>query len=110
MAQARRLVCSVCGRAITAWSDGNPYYIDEAGVKRYAYHPDPKRRLCIGNDSPHLCLGCGAEFAVDSRAPVSTCSACGSAEITPTYELAGRPCPHCRAGVFHADPEFFAVS
>ena len=40
MAECRRFVCSGCGRKIDAWSDGNPFYIDETGKKQYAYHPD----------------------------------------------------------------------
>jgi hypothetical protein len=31
---------SGCGRKIDAWSDGNPFYIDETGKKQYAYHLD----------------------------------------------------------------------
>ena len=57
MAMAIRFVCGGCERTIEAWSDGNPYYIDEAGAKKYAYHPDHERlSKCIGNDDPHLCL------------------------------------------------------
>ncbi len=51
-------------------ADGNPYYIDEAGGKQYAYHPDHERlALCIGNDIPHLCLSCGKKFRLDSAPP-----------------------------------------
>jgi hypothetical protein len=72
MTQAQRFVCDRCGHAVEAWSDGNPYYNDEAGDKQYDYHPNRERLArCIGNDSPHLCLGCGTEFKVDSRAPVA---------------------------------------
>jgi hypothetical protein len=68
MAAALRYVCEGCGRAIEAWSDGNPYYIDEAGTKQYAYHPDRERLdRCIGNDCPHLCLACGETLMVYSR-------------------------------------------
>lgn len=40
MAMGARLVCSHCTRAVEAWSDGNPYYLDEQGNKHYAYHPN----------------------------------------------------------------------
>jgi hypothetical protein len=32
-----------------------------AEKKEYAYHPDPERERGIGNDSPRLCLECGAQ-------------------------------------------------
>jgi hypothetical protein len=39
MAEARRFACGSCSFSVTAWSDGNPYYLDETGEKQYAYHP-----------------------------------------------------------------------
>ncbi len=55
MAQGLRYVCGGCGHVIEAWSDGNPYFIDETGAKQYAHHPDHERLAwCIGNDSPHI--------------------------------------------------------
>jgi len=51
MAQGIRLVCENCSKAIEAWDDGNPYYLDRRGRKKYAYHPDPKRERCTGNVS-----------------------------------------------------------
>lgn len=111
MAEALRFVCDGCGRAVAAWSDGNPYYFDETGVKQYAYHPDHDRLArCIGNDTPHLCLGCGAEFKVDSRDPVEACPGCGSAELAAAFRLDGRQCPHCKAGLFAVDPSFHLIS
>jgi DNA-directed RNA polymerase subunit RPC12/RpoP len=111
MAQAVRYVCGGCGYAITAWSDGYPYYIDRAGGKQYAYHPDHERlALCVGNDSPHLCLSCAHEFIVDSKAPVAACPKCGASELTETYQLEGKRCPYCKAGVFAADPDFLCIS
>ena len=63
MADMKRCVCDNCHKAIESWSDGNPYYIDEAGAKKYAYHPDHERlSKCIGNDDPHLCTACGDVF------------------------------------------------
>ena len=110
MAEGQRFVCGNCQRAIEAWSDGNPYYLDESGHKKYAYHPSDLLALCIGNDSPHLCLACGTEFKVDSRAPRTTCRKCGGADIVHTWELEGRRCPYCKVGTFAADPEGRAIS
>lgn len=111
MAQAIRFACDRCGRDIRAWSDGNPYYIDEAGEKRYAYHPDHDALdRCVGNDTPHLCLACGVECMVDSRAPLSNCPECETGELVETYELAGRRCPECKTGKFVKDPDFYAIS
>ena len=111
MAEAFRFVCSGCRRAIEAWSDGNPYYIDEAGAKQYAFHPDHERLdRCIGNDSPHLCLSCGAEFKVDSRAPIAACPSCGASDIVDSYQLGGCRCPYCKSGTFAADPDFHCIS
>lgn len=111
MAEALRYVCSGCRRPIEAWSDGNPYYLDEAGVKHYAYHPDHENLArCIGNDTPYLCLGCGAEFKVDSRDPISTCPTCGATELADKYQLSNRQCPYCKAGAFLIDPGFHCIS
>ncbi len=54
MALGLRFVCDPCGHAIDAWDEGNPYYFDENGTKRYAYQPCRERDLCIGVESPHL--------------------------------------------------------
>ena len=111
MAEGLRFVCSGCGHAIEAWSDGNPYYFDEAGTKKYAYHPDhEKLGRCIGNDSPHLCLSCGQDFMVDSRAPISACPKCKAHEIENTFQLEERRCPICKAGVFASDPDYHCLS
>ena len=111
MAEARRFVCGNCDKTIESWSDGNPYFIDDTGEKQYAYHPDHENLAkCIGNDSPHLCLGCGAEFMVDSRAPIKACPKCDSEEIADTFDVGGKRCPYCKDGVFAADPDFICVS
>lgn len=34
MAEGVRYICSTCGKAIEAWSDGNAYYLDDAGRKQ----------------------------------------------------------------------------
>ena len=111
MAEALRYVCTRCSHAIEAWSDGNPYYIDEAGSKQYAYHPNHELLArCIGNDSPHLCLSCGNETMVDSEAPAAACPKCGEPKLAYTYELDRQPCPYCKSGVFAVDPGFSAIS
>ena len=111
MAECIRYVCGHCGKDITAWSDGNPYYIDEHGQKQYAYHPNHELlERCIGNDSPHLCLSCGNEFKVDSREPVSACPSCEADGFVGTSQLGGQRCPYCKTGFFSADPDFHCIS
>ena len=111
MAQGFLFVCGGCKRSIEAWDEGNPYYLDEKGEKQYAYHPrHDLLALCVGNDSPHLCLACGHEFMVDSRTPTTACPKCGADEIETTWELAGKACPYCRTGTFARDPTFAAIS
>jgi DNA-directed RNA polymerase subunit RPC12/RpoP len=111
MAEAIRYVCRSCEKTIEAWSDGNPYYFEVSGQKKYAYHPDHENLAkCIGNDSPHLCLGCSEEFIVDSEAPITACPKCSHAEIADIFDLEARTCPYCKAGVFRADPDFVCVS
>ena len=112
MAEGIRNICDQCGKSIEAWSDGNPYYIDIlSGKKEYAYHPDHEGlKLCIGNDSPHLCLNCGKKFKVDSRSPITKCPKCSSDKIMDTFLLSGHPCPYCKKGVFSLDPDWHAIS
>jgi DNA-directed RNA polymerase subunit RPC12/RpoP len=110
MAEGVRYVCGNCHRAIEAWSDGNPYYLDDKGAKKYAYHPSPEVERCIGNDSPYLCLACGKKFMVDSRAPIERCPKCKSSEIVACFDLDGQQCPYCKSGLFTADPDFGAIS
>lgn len=113
MAHCTRFACTHCRRAVEAWSDGNPYYRDEHGRKRYAYHPDHAALdRCIGNDDPHLCLACGATRVVDSaqRSRPARCRRCGGADLVPTTDLGSRRCPYCATGTFAPDPEFFAIS
>lgn len=110
MAESLRYVCNHCDRAIEAWSDGNPYYINKSGAKQYAYHPDKELSYCIGNDSPHLCLDCGQEFMVDSRSPAKACIHCGSSQFIDKFKLEGSTCPYCKIGQFYTDPDFFCIS
>jgi hypothetical protein len=49
MAQGIRLVCENCANGIEAWDEGNPYYLDRGGKKRYARHPEPERALALGS-------------------------------------------------------------
>ncbi len=109
MAEAVRYVCGGCHRAIEAWSDGNPYYLDDDGTKRYAYHPDHERlERFIGNDSPYICLSCGTEFMVDSLAPASSCPKC--CDFAATFHLDGQRCPFCKDGEFAPDPNYRCIS
>jgi len=85
MAEAVRYVCGGCYRAIEAWPDGNPYYLDD-----------------------DVC--CGAEFMVDSLAPETTCPKCGSGDFAATFNLGGQRCPFCKNGVFTPDPNYHCIS
>lgn len=103
--------CTSCARSVEAWSDGNPYYLDEAGEKQYAYHPNHEDLArCIGNDDPHLCLSCGAEQMVDSRDPHTACRACGAEQLHDTWRLEGKDCPWCAEGVLRRDPRVHMIS
>lgn len=110
MAGCIRYVCQNCGFDLESWDEGSPYFIDERGKKRYAFHPDPDRDKCIGNDSPYICLECGKQFKVDSRAPRTNCPKCKSVDIVDTSDLQGKRCPKCKKGVFMRDPDFFLIS
>ena len=109
MATGMRFVCRGCDKSIETWDDGNPYYI-ENGRKQYAYHPSGLLELCIGNDTPHLCLSCGHEFTVDSNAPITECPECKSDIIARTTELGGKACPYCKKGMFVVDRGWHAIS
>jgi hypothetical protein len=110
MGMCVRFVCQYCGDAIDSWDEGNPYYVDSAGNKQYAYHPQPEREHCIGIESPHLCLSCGIQFPVDSNSQVGVCPACSSADVVDTFRLGGRRCPSCKIGSFKLDPKFHCIS
>lgn len=110
MAGCIRYVCQNCRFDLESWDEGCPYYIDERGKKRYAFHPDPMRDKCIGNDSPYICLECGRQFKVDSRAPRTNCPKCKSTDIIDTFNLQGQKCPKCKKGVIMRDPDFFIIS
>jgi len=100
MAVCYEFECNSCGARMGAWSDGNPYFIDDSGNKVYAYHPFHELLMrCIGNDVPHHCLGCGEEFNVDNRAPMNACPKCASTNICDSCELDGKLCPACKSGV-----------
>jgi DNA-directed RNA polymerase subunit RPC12/RpoP len=111
MAECVRFVCSVCGYSIEAWSDGNPFYVDEKGVKHYAYHPNhDELEKCIANDVPHLCLNCGNEVNIDSRIEPAKCPDCNSANVVDTFRLEGVKCPKCDGGHFVRDNDFHCIS
>lgn len=111
MAIAERYACDKCGYAVDAWSDGNPYYIDESGQKKYAYHPDHVAlSKCIGNDVPYLCLACGLGFNIDSRSAAMECPRCQSKDIAEFVNVGGHRCPRCKSGMFSSDPKLILIS
>lgn len=111
MAEAILWTCSACSNTVEAWSDGNPYTVDESGRKTYVYHPNHEAlALAVGNDSPFLCLGCGFEFMNDSEDRWTRCPRCGSDDIRDTFRLDGCRCPACKKGTFGRDPDFRLIS
>ena len=111
MAECIRFVCSSCEKSIEAWSDGNPFYIDEDGHKKYAYHPNhAELEKCIANDSPHLCLNCAKEVKIDSRDKTKNCPECSSKDVIDTFCLEGVKCPKCHDGHFVRDSKFSCIS
>ncbi len=111
MAMCKFFNCNKCGKSISSWSDGNPYYFDEQGVKQYAYHPDHENlSRCVGNDSPHLCLGCGSCFLMDSKVKRNKCPECKSPKVKSQFTLEGCLCPYCKEGEFEVDPSKVAIS
>ena len=111
MAECRFLMCSHCEFSVEAWSDGNPYYRDEQGRKRYAYHPDHENvARCIGNDEPHLCMACGSMLKVDSQKRMTACRKCKAGSLVDVRNLEGEECPKCSIGKFVIDRERFSIS
>lgn len=111
MAEMVSYQCNHSRQRISAWSDGNPYYIDDQGNKVYAYHPDHEGLpRCTDNDNPYICLECGHEFKNDSNTPTSMCPECGNSDICGTFRLGGRRCPFCKKGVFDVDLSEIVVS
>lgn len=111
MAEGRFFECDRCHFTVEAWSDGNPYYRDATGRKRYAYHPDHDNLArCVGNDVPHLCLACGGATKVDSLKPRVACRKCRAAQLVASWALEGAACPKCRAGTFRWDRERRVIS
>lgn len=104
MAEGIRFNCENCGKNFDAWSDGNPYFVNETGEKQYAYHPDHKNlEKCTGNDADFVCLNCGEEFMVDSRYPDARCPKCSSDNTSDRFNLDGKNCPHCKSGTLRID-------
>ena len=111
MAECIRFVCSGCRFSIESWSDGNPFYIDDAGKKKYAYHPDhDELEKCIANDEPHLCLECGKVSKIDSRLDTKVCSKCRAMNVVDTFKLEGVKCPKCEDGHLVRDNDFSCIS
>ncbi len=109
MAAGTAFTCETCGFSIFARDDGDPYVIDADGSKRHVHPPGPERDRAVGIDVPHLCLGCGVEFAVGSRAPRVDCPARPCERIRATMDLAGARCLRCNAGTCEAG-SFGAIS
>lgn len=110
MALLQVFICGNCSHSVEAWDEGNPYFIDERGKKRYVYHPDPERSRCTGNDVPMLCLRCGTECLSDSADPRMNCPNCNADALTDLWCLDGKQCPYCKRGSFGLDPDAFAIS
>ena len=98
MAQGVHISCTACDFSTDAWSDGNPYYLDEQGNKHYAYHPDPEADRCTEVDVPHICMKCAHQFKVDSAAPTRRCPKCTFGQISRVWRLPGKTCPCCQSG------------
>lgn len=109
MASGRTLVCSNCGHSVTAWDDGNPYYIGARGEKHYAYHPSPEVELCTGNDASLICLDCGCESRAETPS-MRPCLECKSHGLVDVNELNGQICPFCKSSTFREDEDCFIVS
>ena len=98
MAEGVTLKCTHCEFTTTAWSDGNPYYLNERGEKQYAYHPSDEVALCKEVDVPHICMSCANEFNVDSAAPIRRCPECNFGRISSLWRMQGKACPKCHEG------------
>ena len=106
MAERVRWVCSSCRTSVEAWSDGNPYVVED-GRKRYVYHPNHEALArAVGNDVPVLCLACGAESVRDSQAPEAGCPACGSSHLQDAFDLRRAPLPRVRVRHVRAGPRW----
>lgn len=110
MAAGRVFVCSGCAYTISAWDEGDPYYLDAAGEKLYAHHPAPEREWCIGIETPMLCCTCGVECIDDSRTPLTACPSCAAEDLVALWALDGVRCPQCREGTFQEDPNIRMIS
>lgn len=109
MAERIRTVCPACEWSVKAWSDGNPYLIED-GTKRYVPHPSQDWDKAVGNDVPAVCLDCGRQTTLDSRAPRKACSRCRSGRLRPAYSLAGCECPRCHDGQMARDDSYRMIS
>ena len=103
MASGMHLKCKKCDFTIEVWSDGNPYFIDDSGQKKYAYHPQSEADLCTEVDVPHICQKCAHQFNVDSAATISHCPKCDYDKIIETWYLLGESCPACKEAKIVAD-------
>ena len=110
MALGKTFVCTGCARAIEAWDEGDPYYVDADGERRYVFHPSPERERATGVEWPALCLACGAEVTRDSALAPGPCPACGGGDVVDAWALEGRRCPSCRRGEFREDERAVKIS
>jgi len=53
-----------------------------------------------GNEPAHICLGCGRISLRNHREAREPCLECGAPRVHPTFGLAGKSCPSCKAGRF----------
>ena len=125
--------CPACGFEIEAWDSGNPYIIDDDGLRHFFYHPaesdviEPvvarsrwaagKSALEIEAELPNhvgcmedvICLECAATAQVDYDECNRRCATCGS-ETHRILELGGKRCPKCKQGRFPDEPTMGAIS
>jgi predicted RNA-binding Zn-ribbon protein involved in translation (DUF1610 family) len=102
MSERLSFFCYECGKTLISYSDGNPFYLDEAGRKRYAHYPDAEKLdRCIGNDLPHICLSCGDRFVLDATClSKHVCPKCNAFEVIEVRNLWAEKCPYCKMGYF----------
>lgn len=128
MAEGRKLICSHCGYALEAWSDGNPFFLSDAGEPQFFYHPNESqleeyiqqsegRYLTgearqdfmvkrVGNMNDLLCLDCGNTFRLDADRQPTVCpqERCKSKNGVDVWLLSGKTCPRCKTGTFRGMP------
>ena len=125
--------CPVCSFEIEAWSDGNPYILDDRNRPKFYYHPCESERIEIiascewarsktdaelsqilelksGIMSDMICLECAGKFKCDTEKKKPKCRKCGSENVHDQFLLEGVTCPKCHRGQFPDVPERGAIS